>query len=89
MFVEKRAFVKKKVPYYGRNSNIALASVYTVFFNEDDINSCIALEHITKIPPGTKFKDGDQVSVYVEGVDKGARRISLGLILTQKPVGYK
>lgn len=47
------------------------------------------LIHITKIPPGQKLKEGDNVNVYIEGVDKGARRISLGLILTQKPVGYK
>jgi len=48
------------------------------------------LIHITKIPPGTNLKEGEDVQVYVEGIDPKERRISLGLILTtSKPVGYK
>lgn len=47
------------------------------------------LIHITKIPPGKKLNKGDKVDVYVEGVDAKEKRISLGLVLTEKPVGYK
>lgn len=47
------------------------------------------LVHITKIPPGKKFGKGDKVDVYIEDIDKEKRKISLGLVLTEKPVGYK
>ena len=47
------------------------------------------LIHITKIPPGKKLIIGEKVNVYIEEVDKKSRRISLGLVLTEKPVGYK
>jgi small subunit ribosomal protein S1 len=47
------------------------------------------LIHMTKIPPGKSFNKGDEVNVYVEEVNKKARKISLGLVLTEKPVGYK
>ncbi len=47
------------------------------------------LIHITKIPPNQKLKRGDEVNAYVEEIDKKNRRLSLGLILTTKPVGYK
>jgi ribosomal protein S1 len=47
------------------------------------------LVHLTKIPPGTRLSEGQEVNVYVEEVDPKARKISLGLVLTTKPVGYK
>jgi small subunit ribosomal protein S1 len=47
------------------------------------------LVHVTKIPPGKKFSKGDEVSVYIEEVDGRSRKMSLGLVLTEKPVGYK
>ena len=47
------------------------------------------LIHMTKIPPGKKLRKGDEVGVYVEEVDGKAKKISLGLVLTEKPVGYK
>jgi len=47
------------------------------------------LVHITRIPPGKNFKLGDEVNVYVEEIDKKEKKISLGLVLTEKPVGYK
>jgi len=62
-------------------------SDFGVFVNlEPGIEGLI---HITKIPPATKLKLGDKVSCYVEGIDQKERRISLGLVLTAKPVGYK
>jgi len=47
------------------------------------------LVHITKIPPATKFKVGDMVDCYIEEIDPKEKRISLGITLTSKPVGYK
>jgi len=47
------------------------------------------LVHLTKIPPGKNLRVGDNVKVNVEEVDLEAKKISLGLVLTEKPVGYK
>lgn len=47
------------------------------------------LVHITKIAPGKKFSVGDEASCYIEEIDVKSRKISLGLILTSIPVGYK
>jgi len=47
------------------------------------------LIHLTKIPPNTKIDIGQEVNCYIEGVDEGERRISLGIVLTTKPIGYK
>jgi small subunit ribosomal protein S1 len=47
------------------------------------------LIHMTKLPPGKKLNIGDEVKVYVEEVDKKARKIALGLVLTEIPLGYK
>jgi len=47
------------------------------------------LIHISKIPVEKSIKVGDQVDCYVESVDQENRRMSLGLVLKEKPVGYK
>jgi len=47
------------------------------------------LIHMTKIPPGKRLKEGDNIEVYIEEVNPEEKRISLGLVLTEKPVGYK
>jgi len=47
------------------------------------------LIHMTKIPPATKLKSGDVVSCIIEEVNPEEKRISLGLVLTSKPLGYK
>ncbi len=47
------------------------------------------LLHITKIPPATNLKVGDRVNVYIDEINIPEKRISLGLVLTSKPVGYK
>ena len=47
------------------------------------------LVHLTKIPPGKRLRVGDEVRIYIEEVNLGARKISLGLVLTEKPIGYK
>ncbi len=47
------------------------------------------LIHITKIPPDHKLKMGDKVKATIEELDTKSRKISLGLVLTQKPLLYK
>ncbi len=47
------------------------------------------LIHASKLPANTAFKEGDEVNVFVESVDVDKRRLSLGVVLTDKPVGYK
>lgn len=61
-----------------------------------DFGAFVAIEpgiegliHITKIPPTKHLKVGDQVECYIEEINLKEKRISLGLVLTQKPVGYK
>lgn len=47
------------------------------------------LLHISKIPPEFAIKENDKIDVFVDSIDKKARRISLGLVLKEKPVEYK
>jgi ribosomal protein S1 len=48
------------------------------------------LIHMTKIPPGTSLKEGEEVNCYVEEVNKKDQRLSLGIVVTtSKPVGYR
>ena len=47
------------------------------------------LIHMTKIPPATKLNIGDEVNCYIEEIDTKNKKISLGLVLTAKPIAYK
>jgi len=47
------------------------------------------LIHISKIPAEKSLKEGDKVECYIESIDQEGRRMSLGLVLKEKPVGYK
>jgi small subunit ribosomal protein S1 len=47
------------------------------------------LVHISKIPPEQTINEGDTLDIYIESIDRSNRRISLGLVLSQKPIGYK
>jgi small subunit ribosomal protein S1 len=47
------------------------------------------LIHISKIPSGSDPKVGEEIEVFVEHIDPEQRRMSLGLVLTEVPVGYK
>lgn len=44
---------------------------------------------LNKIPDGVSLREGDLVDVFVESIDRKKHTISLGLVLTAKPVGYK
>ncbi len=47
------------------------------------------LIHISKIPSGNEPKVGEEIQVFVESVDPEQRRMSLGIVLTEVPMGYK
>lgn len=47
------------------------------------------LVHITQIPPGKKFTEGDEITCIVQDLDIKTKKLSLGLVLTSKPIGYK
>lgn len=47
------------------------------------------LIHASKMPPEMNFSESQEVEVFVESVDMDKRRLSLGVVLTEKPVGYK
>ncbi len=47
------------------------------------------LIHASKMPAEATFVEGQEVDIFVESVDMDKRRLSLGVVLTEKPVGYK
>ncbi|RLC35721.1 hypothetical protein DRH14_00015 [Candidatus Shapirobacteria bacterium] len=47
------------------------------------------LIHVSKLNTGVDLKVGDKVQVYIESIDLDRRKISLGLVLTKKPLMYK
>lgn len=47
------------------------------------------LIHISKIPADYDIKVGKKVDLYVEAIEPEKRRMSLSLVLKEKPVGYK
>jgi small subunit ribosomal protein S1 len=47
------------------------------------------LIHSSKLNPGTQLTKGEEVTVTVESVDPDQRRMSLSMVLTELPVGYK
>lgn len=75
---------KKENEYKGKVTKVSDFGVFVAL--EPGVEGLI---HITKIPPDRKLIRGDQVMVYVEDVDEQEKRLSLGLVLTAKPVGYK
>ena len=47
------------------------------------------LIHASKMPADKTFIEGEEVTVFVESVDLEKRRLSLGVVLSAKPVDYK
>jgi len=47
------------------------------------------LIHSSKLSPDSQLKKGEEVTVTVESVDPDQRRMSLSMVLTEVPVGYK
>jgi len=47
------------------------------------------LIHVSKLSTDKEFVPGEKVDCYIESIDLEGRRISLGMVLTAIPVGYK
>ena len=80
--VEKR--YKKEAKFKGTVSKVSNFGVFVTL--EPGVEGLV---HITKIPPDKRLLKGEDVDVYVEEVNRAKKKISLGLILKEKPMGYK
>lgn len=80
--------IKKKYKAESRvKGKVVRLAPFGAFVNlEPGIDGLI---HISKIPAESSLKVGDKVSCYIESIEPEARRMSLGLVLKEKPVGYK
>ncbi len=47
------------------------------------------LIHVSKLDPKVKLKKGDEVTVNVDSIEPDKRRMSLSMVLTEVPMGYK
>jgi len=67
--------------------SIVRIAPYGIFVNfEKGVDGLI---HISKKPADKEFALGDKVEAFVEMIDVKARRMSLGVVLTEVPVAYK
>lgn len=78
---------EKYKPEMRVEGTVTRVSDYGVFVSLE--SGLEGLIHITKIPPDKNLSRGDKVNVNIEEVDKKNKKISLGLVLTEKPIGYK
>jgi len=80
--------IEKKYPVDSKvKGTVVRLAPFGVFINlEPGIEGLI---HISKIPAEKSFKVGEKIDCFVEFLDKENRRLSLGLVLKEKPVGYK
>lgn len=80
--IEKKYKVENKV-----KGKVVRIAPFGAFVNlEPGIDGLI---HISKIPAESSLKVGDKLDCFIESIEPGARRLSLGLVLKEKPVGYK
>lgn len=47
------------------------------------------LIHVSKLDPNVKLKKGDEVTVNVDSIEPDKRRMSLSMVMTEVPMGYK
>ena len=80
--VESKYPVGAKVT--GKVSRIAPFGVFVTL--EAGVDGLI---HISKIPSGNEPQVDSEIEVFVENIDIDQRRMSLGMVLTEVPVGYK
>ena len=79
--------IDKYKPEQKVNGKVVKRSEYGMFVElEPGIEGLL---HVTKIPPGENLQVGDEREFLIEEVDEREKRISLGLVLTSAPVGYK
>jgi len=80
--IEKRYPLESKI----KGEVIRLAPFGTFVSLDKGVEGLI---HISKVPAEKSLKIGDKVDCFIESIDKEARKMSLGLVLKAKPVGYK
>lgn len=80
--VEKKYGEGKKVS--GTVSRVVPFGVFVHF--EPGVDGLI---HVSKLPADRELKEGEKVDVYVENLDAKQRRMSLNMVLSEVPVGYK
>lgn len=69
------------------NGKVVKVAPYGVFVN---LKSGIeGLIHASKMPAEAAFKEGQELEVFIESIDTDKRRLSLGVVLSAKPVDYK
>jgi small subunit ribosomal protein S1 len=80
--------IEKKYPVDSKiKGTVVRLAPFGVFINlEPGIEGLV---HISKIPAEKNFEVGEKVDCFVEFLEKENRRLSLGLVLKEKPVGYK
>ena len=80
--------IKKSYPLESKiKGEVIRMAPFGVFVSLD--KGVEGLIHISKVPAEKSLKVGDKVDCFIESVDKEARKMSLGLVLKAKPVGYK
>ena len=80
--IDKRYVIGNKV--VGKITRIAPFGIFVTL--EPGVDGLI---HVSKVPAGDELKVGDKVDVFVESLEPENRRMSLGMMLTEVPVGYK
>jgi len=80
--INEKLKVGKKV-----TGKVSRMSSYGAFVNLD--KGIEGLIHISKIPVEQNIKVGQEIECIIETIDPKKRRISLDVLLTEKPVGYK
>lgn len=69
------------------NGSVSRIAPFGVFVKiEPGVDGLI---HTSKLTPDQVFEPNDEVNVMVESVDPGQRRMSLSIVLTEVPMGYK
>jgi len=80
--IEKSYPIDKKV-----KGEVTRVAPFGIFVNLD--KGVEGLIHISRVPAEKSIKEGDKLDCFVESIDIGNRKMSLGLVLKAKPVGYK
>lgn len=79
--------VKKYVPEQQVAGKVTKMTAFGAFVELE--KGVEGLVHISKLPVGAELKEKEKVTCVIEGIDFQKRKVSLGLILKEKPMGYK
>ncbi len=80
--------IKKKYPIDKKvKGEVIRIAPFGIFVNLD--KGVEGLIHISRVPAEKSIKEGDKLDCFIESIDTENRKMSLGLVLKAKPVGYK